>query len=186
MTNATTTDAPLASSNAPIRNVLLTVIGLLSTALRGGMVAFLVAAIIGGGFALNGYESRRVLTGSMEPTITVGDLVISRPYAAGDLREGTVLNYRNGDISVTHRVVALNGDGTAVMQGDANDGPDVTPITEEDVLGIVFFVVKGSDVAVLIVGFAAMILLFGLLSGSEGLIMWSLRRAGRRRARRGL
>lgn len=62
-----------------------------------------------------------VQTGSMEPTIPVGSLVITRH--ASDYQIGDVVTYKLGGNFVTHRVVAKTN-GTYQTKGDANNSPD--------------------------------------------------------------
>ena len=71
-----------------------------------------------------------VISGSMEPGIMTGDLLIARPHPAADLKVGQVASIRStvtGEI-ITHRVVAVEAqpDGTwhVNLKGDANDSQD--------------------------------------------------------------
>lgn len=62
-----------------------------------------------------------VLSGSMEPALSVGDLLIvweSDDYAVGD----TVV-YQDGRSAVVHRIIAIDGD-QITAKGDANNTPD--------------------------------------------------------------
>ena len=72
-----------------------------------------------------------VLSGSMEPELSVGDLLIVArrdSYAVGD-----VVVYQDGKTAVTHRIVDIDGE-TVVTRGDANNAND-KPITLEQVKG---------------------------------------------------
>lgn len=91
--------------------------------------AFLV--FVGVGPHVAGYRVLTVLTGSMRPTASEGSLVVVRPVPLSAVRTGDVISYHSpvGDHSVvTHRVVAIEGEGTdsptVVTKGDANDAPD--------------------------------------------------------------
>jgi len=83
-----------------------------------------------------------VLTGSMRPTIQPGDLIVSRPVDANDLRIGDVVTFQpvSGDPTlVTHRIVDLTrnlqGETVEVLtRGDAN-GADDAPLVPEQVMG---------------------------------------------------
>lgn len=72
---------------------------------------------------VNGYAVLEVISGSMEPTIKVGDLIIintnEEKYGLGD-----IITFRdiNGSF-VTHRIINIE-DNVMVTQGDANDSPD--------------------------------------------------------------
>ena len=74
-----------------------------------------------------------VLSGSMEPTLSVNDLVFvktAESYAVGD-----VVVYQSGNILVIHRIVAISPDGTeALTKGDANNIAD-DPIAISDIKG---------------------------------------------------
>lgn len=84
-----------------------------------------------------GYGWAVVLSGSMEPAISVGDLIVvseNRPYTVGD----TVV-YQDGSMLVVHRVTAVDGD-MVTTKGDANNTEDL-PISSSAVKGTVISVV---------------------------------------------
>lgn len=72
-----------------------------------------------------------VLSGSMEPTLSVNDLVIVHEQI--DYQVGDIVVYQNGNTFVLHRIVDLD-DGTVITQGDANNTPD-PPIRLADIKG---------------------------------------------------
>lgn len=72
-----------------------------------------------------------VLSGSMEPALSVGDLIIVRP--AGTYGVGDIVVYQTGDSLVVHRVVET-GDGYIVTRGDANNTDD-DPVSTESIKG---------------------------------------------------
>ena len=68
-----------------------------------------------------GFGAAMVLSGSMEPTIQVDDMifVVQRDaYGVGD-----VVVYQSGDSLVVHRIIAMEN-GVVTTQGDANNAPD--------------------------------------------------------------
>ncbi len=68
-----------------------------------------------------GFGMSVVLSGSMEPTLSVNDLVFVRPSESYE--PGDVIVYQSGNSLIIHRL--LENDGTtAVTQGDANNAPD--------------------------------------------------------------
>lgn len=91
---------------------------------------------------LNGGHALTVLTGSMEPTHSPGDLVVTRgvdnpsQISTGDVL--TFMPYANNPTLVTHRVISVNEDGTFTTRGDAN-GTDDAPIVFKQVVGEVMF-----------------------------------------------
>lgn len=74
-----------------------------------------------------------VLSGSMEPTLKVNDLILVREtdqYEVGD-----IVVYQSGYELIVHRIVFMDGN-EIVTQGDANSAAD-SPIDREAVKGIV-------------------------------------------------
>ena len=89
---------------------------------------------------LFGYGSSTVLTGSMDPKIKPGDLVITHQeetYSIGD-----IITFEQDGALVTHRIININND-YYYTQGDANDSPDSQVLTYEDIKGKVVFTIKG-------------------------------------------
>ena len=76
-----------------------------------------------------------VLTGSMEPTLSAGDLIVVREQTSAAV--GEIVVYQNGSSLVVHRVIAVEGD-SVTTQGDANNAPD-EPIPLSAVKGVVLF-----------------------------------------------
>lgn len=85
-----------------------------------------------------------VATGSMEPNISVGDMVICAQAGGEDLEVGDVMVfYRDGEI-VVHRIVGIAEETTGPVyttRGDANNADDADPVPAEDVIGRVILVV---------------------------------------------
>ena len=94
-----------------------------------------------------------VVSGSMEPGIDTGDLLIDRPLATADVEPGDVLSLHSemtGKL-VTHRVTEITplDDGTweVRMKGDANDQPDLeTYIVGDSVISPAFQIPQGGKV----------------------------------------
>lgn len=87
-----------------------------------------------------GYGASVVLSGSMEPALSAGDLIIVREeesYAVGD-----EIVFRDGKSFTVHRLQSIDGD-TFVTRGDANDTDDA-PIRAADVKGKVIKRLKGA------------------------------------------
>ena len=131
---------------------------------KGGRLAFriflivLISLVLGGGvYMLNAKRLVRnampmpfgvgfsvVLSGSMEPTLSVDDLVIVR--AAEDYAVGDVVVYQSGHSLVIHRIVALEGD-CVVTRGDANNMEDA-PVARTDIKGRMVGVIPRAGLAV--------------------------------------
>ena len=87
-----------------------------------------------------GYGAAVVLTGSMEPTIHVNDviLVAEQPTYA----ENEIAVYQSGSILVVHRILDIT-DGMVTTKGDANNAPDA-PIRKEMIKGKVVHWIPGA------------------------------------------
>lgn len=80
-----------------------------------------------------------VQTGSMEPTINTGDLILVKEkstYLKGDI---ITFDLNNNKTPITHRIVAINSDGTFKTKGDANSGLDIDNVKTEEIIGAYFF-----------------------------------------------
>ncbi|QKY18066.1 signal peptidase I [Halorubrum sp. CBA1229] len=107
------------------------------------VIPFVIYAVPG---VVGAEGSYVVLSGSMEPTINTGDVVVVDDVDPADIEERDVITYlRSGsDTPTTHRVVGINEDGgerSFVTQGDANDDPDASPVAASEVRGQVVFTI---------------------------------------------
>ncbi len=81
---------------------------------------------------LLGCSAAVVASGSMEPALAVGDLIVNRAqseYAVGD-----IITFSSGSSLTTHRIVAQAPEGYAT-RGDANNAVDPEPAAPEAVVG---------------------------------------------------
>ncbi|WP_082503101.1 signal peptidase I [Nocardioides sp. Leaf307] len=99
------------------------------------LAAFLLLAV---GPHVFGYRTATMLTGSMEPGISPGDVVVTVPRPAADVEVGDVISYHipiEDHRVETHRVtkVVRGDDGSIAVQtqGDANEGVDPWTATLE-------------------------------------------------------
>lgn len=79
-----------------------------------------------------GWSRAVILSGSMEPSISAGDLVIV--HRQEEYREGDIVMFESGGISVTHRIVEKTKEGF-VTKGDANRVPDMELLSENRIIG---------------------------------------------------
>ena len=106
-----------------------------------------------------GFATAVVLSGSMEPTLNVNDLIVVKScdtYSVGDIVVYQDRESSTGMANVTHRIIIDNKDGTFVTQGDNNNSPD-TPIGLSDIKGKVIFHIPGVGNALEIVKSPAVI-----------------------------
>jgi signal peptidase len=103
---------------------------LVAIALCWGTLGFVVGtALATGGPHLLGYTSLTVLSGSMEPAIDTGDVVVGRPIAVEETRRGDIITFREPGTHrlVTHRlrgIRVVDGVAQMVTKGDANNAPE--------------------------------------------------------------
>lgn len=122
--------------------------------LRTGMSAGIFALVLGLAVLVIGLPTAvggmplTVLSGSMEPVYSPGDLVVVKPAPVEDIRVGDILTYQlnSGDPTrVTHRVisrsVSSSGEVLFITQGDANAAPDEKPVREVQVVGTVWYTI---------------------------------------------
>ncbi|WP_412169647.1 S24/S26 family peptidase [Curtobacterium flaccumfaciens pv. flaccumfaciens] len=112
-----------------------------ATLARGVVATLLGLALWAAAPALIGWQPTTVMTGSMEPRIVPGDVVVSRPVGSGEIVTGKVLladDPDQADHLRMHRYVEDGPGGTMVTKGDANPQQDSTPIERSAVHGIAF------------------------------------------------
>jgi signal peptidase I len=103
-------------------------------------LALTVGALLGVAIAVltvvaaqSGFQPLVVRSGSMEPTIATGSMILTEEIDASEIRVGDVVAVERPDHTrVTHRVVSVVAKGEAVelvLKGDANEDPDPVPVT---------------------------------------------------------
>ena len=125
-----------------IFNIFLTVFLI---ALIAIIVLTLVLRITGNTPSVAGYMIFRVSSGSMEPQLNVGDIILSKEMSdISELKPGDIVSYKgmHGDTQgklITHKVVkgAYSEDGKKyiVTRGIANSDDDA-PVSEEQIVGV--------------------------------------------------
>lgn len=85
---------------------------------------------------LLGMSAYSVVSGSMEPALPVGSLVLVEPVEFAAVRQGDVIAFSDGGVTVTHRVVQILPEKNQfITKGDANDTPDISPVAYVNTLG---------------------------------------------------
>jgi signal peptidase I len=112
-----------------------------------------------------------VLSGSMEPAIHTGAVVVVKPVS--DYKIGEVITfgpYSKTKAPITHRINEIKIEGgqpVYITKGDANNAPDMTEIQKKDVVGKVLFSVPYVGYAVEFakkpIGFALIIIIPALV-----------------------
>lgn len=92
-------------------------------------------------------KARIVLTGSMEPTISVGDIILTTPPTRLTPKQGDVVAYTakrfdGSPVGVfSHRIIGGDSQSGFIVKGDANPNPDVQRPLIPDIEGVVVFVI---------------------------------------------
>jgi len=81
-----------------------------------------------------------VISGSMRPTIEVGDLIILMKTSAEKIKPGDIIQYITTEGMVVHRVIGIR-DGLFITKGDAVDTPDPDPVHPLNVRGKVIAII---------------------------------------------
>jgi signal peptidase len=87
-----------------------------------------------------GWRVDSVLTGSMEPAIHVGSLVVTCPTSANAVRVGDIITFKQLTIDselVSHRVVSISNNSPIFFEtkGDANSQSDPLKVSAGDLIG---------------------------------------------------
>ena len=112
-----------------------------------------------------GYGGAVVLSGSMEPTIMVDELIIVKAEDSYDV--GDVVVYQNGSMMVVHRIMDMDGE-TVITRGDANNMDD-SPVELARIKGkVIYHIPKvGSVVRILKTPVATLILIVAAVLSVE-------------------
>lgn len=105
-----------------------------------------LAAIFLMGSRVIGYRVFNIVSGSMEPTYSVGDLIYVKEVDPAAIAPGDVITFvLNEDLVVaTHRVVRVDAEKQRFYtKGDANETEDGAPVHFKNVIGIPQFTVPG-------------------------------------------
>lgn len=91
------------------------------------------------GSRIAGYQVFNVISGSMEPTYSVGDLIYVKSVDVNSIEVGDPITFvLNEDLVVaTHRVVEIDSENKHFYtKGDANDTVDASPVHFNNVIGV--------------------------------------------------
>ncbi len=76
-----------------------------------------------------------VFSGSMEPAIAVGGIVVIKPVDPETLKIGDIICFTLTEpTSITHRIINITDQGF-ITKGDANEDPDQWIVKKENVIG---------------------------------------------------
>ncbi|GAF65410.1 signal peptidase I [Bacillus sp. TS-2] len=85
-----------------------------------------------------GYQIKTVLSGSMEPEMLTGSLIlIQKAEQKEHFTVGDVVTYRTAEnVLITHRIIEVMNNGQSyITKGDHNNGPDIEPVLSDNIVG---------------------------------------------------
>ena len=102
-----------------------------------------------------GYKPFIVMSGSMETTINIGDLVIVKKVNSSSIHIGDIIAFKNGNIVISHRVKeVINDSGTYKFKtkGDNNNVADDFIVNSDAIEGIFVNKIPGLGSILLFLG----------------------------------
>ena len=82
-----------------------------------------------------GYKSYIIKTNSMEPTIKINDVVITKKVEKQDLKIGDVITFLKKGEVITHRITQIEDNSKYTTKGDNNNIEDTFKINYDDIEG---------------------------------------------------
>ncbi len=97
-------------------------------------LTILLTTWVGIGWAIGGWSPVIITSGSMEPALGVGDVLLIDESASETIAQRSIVVFERDGEAIAHRVFAVDGDAY-VTKGDANPSPDAGRVTDADVVG---------------------------------------------------
>ena len=119
-----------------MNNTLKKVWNIVSTIL---VIVIVFCAVFLMGSRLIGYQCYTVISPSMEPNYSVGDLIYVKQVDPATIKAGDVITFIiNEDLAIgTHRVVRVDAENQRFYtKGDANQVEDQAPVHYNNVIGV--------------------------------------------------
>ncbi|KKS07318.1 MAG: Peptidase S26B, signal peptidase [candidate division WWE3 bacterium GW2011_GWE1_41_27] len=104
-------------------------------------------SLLVGAAKLSGVSLFYVLTGSMIPAIGNGDVVVTVPVRK--IKNGDIISFKQNSVVVTHRVTEIQRTPEGAYfstKGDNNEHSDAFPVSEQELMGKVIFVIPAGHV----------------------------------------
>ena len=106
------------------------------------VVAVVSVLLIFFSFGYFGVQPTIIYSGSMQPSMDVGDIALISKVPVDTIEEGDIIQYRSMNANFIHRVYEVykeEGNIYFITKGDANDNPDSEPVLSEQIMGKVVF-----------------------------------------------
>ncbi len=133
----------LEQAHARLKKILSAFTTILLVCTTALALCLVLQTTLQGEVSLFGYRLYYIVTGSMEPTIPVGSLIVVKLDEDTLYEVGEVITFVSQDAAIsgyanTHRVVAveeIDGGTYYTTKGDANNSADTLLVPQEDVIG---------------------------------------------------
>jgi len=119
-----------------MKKTLKKIWGIVSTVL---VVMIVLCAVFLMGSRILGYRVFTVISGSMEPQYSVGDLIYVKEVEPSTIKVGDPITFVLNEnlVVATHRVVEIDNETQHFYtKGDANKIPDASPVHFNNVIGV--------------------------------------------------
>jgi signal peptidase len=107
-------------------------------------VAMISVLAIWGSTGMLGFRPSIISSGSMTPTLQVGDVIITVEASPNDIKIGDIIQYSGENEIIAHRVVDIQQEGGTqyfITKGDDNNAPDPEPVSPSQVIGKLIFTI---------------------------------------------
>jgi signal peptidase len=122
---------------------------------------------------LLGFTPTIIGSGSMQPTLNVGDIAIIISAPVSTIEKGDIIQYRTADAQITHRVIDIYTSGGTlrfITKGDANNAADPDPVSQDQIVGkVVLTIPQLGWVSIALKDFAAKAYTFLTITVPEAL-----------------
>ncbi len=146
--------------NRKLRNKIVSIAATVLLAVTVLLCLSCVVQVLSKGYvSLFGHGFFRVVTGSMEPTLSVGELIVTKDEPIDRVAVGDIVSFRSQSADmmgtiITHRVVEIDvndsGETLLLTKGDANLSVDGRYVSDDNFIGRVIWTSDDSVVAALI------------------------------------
>ena len=129
--------------------------------------------------SLFGYKAFVISSGSMEPTLNIGDIVITKETKQEQIQKNNIITFMEDGYTVTHRVADIiekDGDTYYQTKGDNNNTYDAELVKYEDIEGVYVFKINSignivvyaqSTTAVMIIIICAIYIIYRISSRKD-------------------
>ncbi len=90
--------------------------------------------------AFLGYKMYVIISGSMQPELDIGDIVVVKKVDPNNLKKDDIISFRKGQTIITHRIEEVKNTEEKIQfltKGDNNNTSDKDLVSEKEVEGIV-------------------------------------------------